>query len=380
MKPALCSLAGCGLAVVASFPGLISAQHAAPHSIQAQHTLTRLDLVSRHDVPTLEMKSTARDIRWASKSSVFIAYDGDGVLEFSLREPLARGSELFPPRSRPGASSVPNIHNLAFDGRHLLAWGPANVVGWRDVALGSGITIKKLPGYFDDVDVRGDLVAIIGYPNIDQYVSSDHAYLWLGDLRSGLDEWRPLRELSLPAGVKARSTFGRFLGSIRFLENGDLLVVPVVKPGVFRHAQSGKQKASWSSQELESSLLSAIGEHAERGDGEEEVEYSRTEPELNPSRILEQVASLRLVIEDVLPIRKSPAVVVRFRTGGASAFFLGILEPELAWYSLPIGDHHPAVRVRADYSKNSGQIALLVTDRYVASEDTKRTVYIVSAP
>ncbi|MEO7795942.1 MAG: hypothetical protein ABIV06_14335 [Thermoanaerobaculia bacterium] len=351
-----------------------------PLMAQGTETLQGLDLFNRLEVPEMPLGSTPRDIRWATGDSVFITFERDGVIEFDVGEQLSRKRELFPPRHNVGGKSIQNLNNLASSAKYLVAFGFGNEVGWRELDSTSEIQLKHVDRhYFDDVDVQGDKVAILGYPGGEYSTEGENAYLWLGDLRSELSQWRPLRELSLPAPANARGTFSRHLGSLRFMHNGDLLVVPVVKPGVFRHAQSGKLKAFWSPEELESSLLAALGGSEPRLEKQEKP-LSMTEATSDPEKIRSHVESLRMVIEDVLPLGKRSAVLVRYRTASSSGFYLGVLGAETHWFKVPIGKHPASVRVRADYLPQTDRIVLLVTDRSLPTEGTDRRVYVVRAP
>jgi hypothetical protein len=169
---------------------------------------------------------------------------------------------------------------------------------------------------------------------------------------------------------------GMRLGSVRFLANGDLLVVPAFKPGVFRISRSGKQRGSWTLEELEASLLDALG--VERLDSDAEPRQLRAKyTSWEEGR--KYLDSQRFVVEDVLPIRDKAAIVARHGTGKRARYYLGLLEPELEWYELPLRVGATNDRVRSDYSKSARKIVFLATPR-AGKVERESNLFVVSTP
>lgn len=363
--------------------GLLSASLAsggAPPSTEESTAPARLELRAHFEVPAPEAPAAAaRDIRWATRDSIYLAYNGEGVFEVSLSESMPRVRELFPPiGGGTGAKAVPDLWHVAASEDWILGWSFANVMGWRSVDSDGIVQLHDSPGYFDAVDIQGDTVAFLGYPDSKSFSENSFAYLWLGSVSTKLQEWKPIHGLDLPTAGHARGTFFRFMGALRFLSNGDLLVVPVALPGVYRVSQGGKIKARWLPEELEVSLLSKLGRGARRDDLQE-ARFDETEP-VKEDDLNQRLESSRLIIEDVVSIGRSPAVIIRYRSNTGVGYYLALLGTEADWYELPLGDHPAHIRLRADYSRERKELVVLATDRARAGQVGLARVYVVSAP
>jgi hypothetical protein len=341
--------------------------------------IPQLRLLSKHDIPNATDQATARDVRWASDGSLFLAYNRIGVFEFEIDEELKLVEEVFPPRTRAGSSSVRNLWNFASSKGFLLGAGLARDAGWRRVEKDSPISLWSVDGVLEDVDLEGEKVALLGHPGLVKFRESGFAFLWLGSLDSELSEWRPLKALSLPSSDHARATFSRAMGSLRFMPNGDLLAVPVVEPGVHLYSQSGKLESSWLPSELEASLLDARGDNPKAA-SEADAVIPATVAASKMADVNAHLESVRMVIEDVIPVGKSPALIARYRGGADAAFYLALLREPIEWYRLPFSDHPATVRVRADVLDRKGKLVALVTDRGTPSESTKAAIYVIELP
>jgi hypothetical protein len=333
-----------------------------------------LPLIEKFAVP--ERESSPRDVRWSGSNSLFIGYEMDGVAEYRISEELVHERDAFPKQS--GGDRI-LIWNLALSNSDLHVWSVANRAAWVPLpaALPSEITSKSIRGYFDDVDVRGDVVALLGYPNLEQFEESGRSYLWLGDLRSELAQWRPVsRSIQAAKGGPAKGALAQFYGSARFLHNGDILVFPGFQDRVIRVSQAGKEKASWSLSELETSLLAALGGEHLKSDLPVQSLAESTSTREKSKLYLE---SQRLIVEDVLPIGKQPAILVRYRSREKATFFLAVLGPELIWFEVGLGNHPASVRLRADHHAGKGRIAVLATDRNQV-EESSRVLYLFDEP
>lgn len=325
--------------------------------------------------------SNPRDLRWASDDSIYLGFELGGVTERRLTEGLPVHRVII--RSRSEAPDVPAILNIATTSSSLQAWAENDAAMWidRNSTTPDQAHTKRLRGYFDDIDVRGDTVALLGYPTVRHLVESEQSFLWLGDLRSDLEQWRPLAALREDRGELASTpavgTMGLRLGSLRFLSNGDLLVVPAIKPGVFRFSQSGKLRTHWSQRELEASLLEALGNELDPAATASPMALEARPPSWESGS--KYIASQLFNIEDVVPIRDGGAIIVRHGTGKNGAYYLGLLKSVPEWFRLPVRVQSTTDRIRSDFSKANQKLAILVTNRAGKVED-ESTLYLVSEP
>lgn len=362
------------IAVSTAFASTQAASASETESIQKNRGVESLELLERLAVP--EKGSSSRDVRWSGPNSLFLGYEMDGVGEYRVDGGLVLEREIFPPYS---ATSRMLVWNLAVSASDLHVWSVAHRAAWVPLSGSepSQITAKAIRGYFDDIDVHGDVVALLGYPNIEQFVESGRSYLWLGDLRSELSQWRPLfRRLQAADTPEVKGALAQFYGSIRFLPNGEILVSPGFQPYVYRVTRAGKEKESWSLAELESSLLRALGGDHGKSDLTELALGERASTRADSKRYL---ASQRMIVEDVLPLGKTPALLVRYRSSQGVGFYLGVLGPEVSWFELVLGDHPSSVRLRADHQPSSGKLAILATDRNQV-EVSSQVVYVFREP
>lgn len=365
------------LVVMAFSPLALSASFVDPAS-STDSGMQSWELLGRWEIAAEE--SNPRDLRWASNDSIFLGFELGGVTERRLTEGLPIERVVIPPRNEAPLGLA--LLNLALSGSRLQAWAENDVASWIDTTASSSdqIRVKKMRGYFDDIDVRDDTIALLGYPTARHFSESGQSFLWLGDLRSGLDQWTPLPALREDRGefvsTPAFGTMGMRLGSVRFLANGDLLVVPAIKPGVYRISRTGKQRASWSQETLESSLLAALG--ANRiASTEEPLSLEAKGPTWESGS--RYIASQRFTIEDVVPIQKKGAIIVRLGQGKDAHYYLGVLDADLDWYSLPVTARATTDRIRSDYSSSNRKLVILVTHR-AGKVEGPSSLFLVSTP
>jgi hypothetical protein len=334
-----------------------------------------LELLGRWEVP-----GAATDVRWAGRDSVLLATSGEGVAERRMVEELPVVRNVFPRDWKLGRWVEPI--NLAASGSRLLLTNVDDRLAWMDTSAPDAAPpeVRKRRGYFDDADVRGDTVVLLGYPTAQLFGENDQAFLWLGDLRDRLERWTALTALREDRGdlytTPGIATMRLRLGSVRILDDGDLLVVPGFKPGVHRFSPSGKQRAYWSPEELEASLFDAVGLERPETAGEPlplAAGPQRTEWD---SRFL---ASQRFVIEDAISLGDEGAIVVRHGSGKGARYFLGVLGAEVRWYGLPVKARESIDRIRADYSQVRDRLVVLIGPR-PGRRDGASDLFLVAAP
>lgn len=344
-------------------------------------TVQTLELLSKFEIPAAPMPaSTARDIRWASDSTLYLAFGSAGVGEFEIGEELTLKKEIFAPRNREGAKTIKNLWNLAVSKDHIVGFSATGDIVRRKTSSESEMQLASLQGFLEAMDVDGDKIFLLGQPGWPKFKESGWSFLWTATIGSGLTDWKAIGDLQLATSEDARPLMNRALGSLRLLSNGDILVVPVVKPGVFLYSSSGKMTNSWTQSELESSLVGALGLAATEGVLPEEGRFSGSDIAVDAEQINGELQKRRLIVEDVVPIGKKPGIVVRYRSPDHTGFYLAVLSSETTWYKLPMKAHPATVRVRSDALPRKGKLALLVSDRGKPSDGTDGRIYIVNMP
>lgn len=348
---------------------------------EPRSSVASLELRGRWEVP--ERKTAPTDVRWADRDSVFLAYGAGAVYRVGLDEGLPVVRQVFAGEGRP--SGPMPILSMGLSSSRLFVASLANDLAWIDTRASSteNFELRSLRGYFDDVDLRGDTVALLGYPTARKFTESEQTFLWLGDLRSQLEQWVPLPALREDRGELSSSpglgSLGMRLGSIRFLAKGDLLVIPGFKPGIYRFSRAGKQRQHWTPDELEASLLGALGK-------ERTNDVERSEPRDLEVRepawdwVSKVVASQSFFPEDVLAIGDKGAVIARYRSGSRVQYYLGVLESELEWYVLPFEPLSTTSRVRADYSESAKELIVLNTYRFEEDGNEASILCRMTAP
>lgn len=366
------------IASVLSLPPLSSSAFAqeSPASEVADPTIGDLAVLARFEIPD---SSHAKDVRWASKDSTFLSFESDGVSERSLAEGLPIERVVIPRHSQGDGAQIVNMGisgSRIVAAGHKLYWGELNNAAptdlhWHESSRGP---------YYDDVDVRNDTVAVLGYPSLREFEESERTFLWLGDLKSGLQQWLPLSslrdDLAANDASPAIGSMGLRLGSVRFLDSGDLLVFPAFKAGVYRFSRAGKQKAHWSMKALRESLLLAMG----RTDDVSTPQSKRLESR-PPSRQRadEYIASQSMLVLDTLPIGAEGALLARYGLGDEGRYYLVILGAEPRWYRLPMSPRSPTERPRGDYLKSAQELLVLLAARG-GVEEQPAALYRLSIP
>lgn len=349
--------------------------------VNAASAVPVLELVSNFDIPPALMAgSTARDLRWKSDNTLLIAFGSAGAAEFELGEELTLKSEVFPPRNRDGAKTIKNLWNLAISSDAILGFNSTGDVAWQAVGSESETQVKPLRGFLEAMDISGDRVVLLGQPGWPEFEKSGWSFLWTASIGSGLTDWRALGDLKLTSSKEANPLMNRMLGSLRILPNGSFVVAPVVRPGVFHYESSGKLKESWTYAEIEATLLRALGHDVRAEAIDHEGAFSTNDVAPDADSVNAELGRRRLIVEDVLPAGKEPAVVVRYHSGKSTGFYLGVLSSEPAWYQLPLREHPASVRVRSDSLQRKHKLALLVSDRGKPSAETKGQIYILELP
>jgi len=305
--------------------------------------LPTLKVVGRFTLPERADRRLV-DLRWAGKDSVYLADLTGGVAEARLADGLPEIRRVAPPALRVG---LPVIRNMAISDKWIVVAHLAKIA-WKPVAGGSW-RLREKRGYIHELDIRGDDLVILGFPDIETYERAPGGIVWQSDLSKGLDHWDVLYESKEVAHDLDVVRLEAALGSLRFLQGGGFVVAPNFVPGVLRFSSSGAVKERWSPEELGASVKEWQGD-------------SKTEAERVPLKDLRRFLTAQSTIEDVLALREGPAIVVREPRGNQVRYRLGVLGAEIQWYEIPVGEVNAMAWLRGD-ADTRGRIVLAAVER-----------------
>jgi len=276
----------------------------------------------------------ASDIRWASDTSVYLSLYREGAVEASVDLDHPRVVKVIPGMREVGGTFC---SGLAASPEYLVTHGPLWIT-WRSV---SEPTRKEEA--FDsihDLDVFQDRLLIIAARRDDKgRFAPEGALAWLGSLRKGLSDLRPVAyDASGPGGktLGACSTFE--MGGARFLADGSFLVVPGVQPGIHLYSAEGRLLRTWDS--------GAVGIDADCA--------SLTEQQIRrfATQFVPRVEWLnqRRTLDEILPLPQGPGLVVRSVLEGKVRWSLKILRQDgtVSTYTIPVSGQNEFAHLKGD--------------------------------
>ncbi len=223
-------------------------------------------------------------------------------------------------------------------------------------------------GLAHDIDVHDGVVALLGVADVAAYEKgADRPIVWVADLDSGLERWRPLALTEKATNARDAQIFRHFknaaLGAIRFLPDGRL-VVAVPQLGVFilsspgrvleRHGlgellrEAGAQDLTASARDDDGKVADEpmIGEVPDSGEAPRDL------------KALDRV----VLVDDILAFKDGPGFLLRLRGGGGFVWKLILLTASPEVLDVPITVSAAGVRLRGDVD-DRGRIAILLADR-----------------
>lgn len=277
----------------------------------------------------------SRDIEWAPDGRLIVASSGDGV--FALDR---AGSH--PPQKILGRGSDDNSVWLPFlvaaSRDHLVVSSPVFSIAWKRLDGGrlSGQVAFDAP---TGLDLNGDRVAVLGFRKGERgRPAPDGAIAWVGHLSAGLDDLTPVLYSADGPGA-LRMLRGALLrnGQLRFLDDGSLVIVPGVEPGVYQFDAKGSLVHTWQSNQVGVDPVPQLTEEQFRRLNVEEEERWRW---VNRGR----------TVDEILPLAAGPALVIRERTNDTTRWDLVLLrhDAEPVRCRLPFTSPSDLTRLSAD--------------------------------
>lgn len=224
----------------------------------------RLEEIQRLSLP--RELAGATDVRFDGGDSLVVTAAGYGAAQVRY----ANGA-LGIPRlllAEGTAGGVVSAETLGLSDSHLvvssslsqLLWqqrGEAGKAGDRaSGGLGTWMTPDTAPiSFFEDVDVYGDRLAVLGLMRGDKGMSPDGAVAWFFDV--GQSPEKPVPFAYAKAGKRARpfdACVNFLIGKVRFLADGSLVLVPGAEPGILQYSPQGRLMRSWDPSDLDLDL------------------------------------------------------------------------------------------------------------------------------
>jgi len=322
------------------------------------------------------------DIRWGDKDSLLVLRPTLGVLRHRLEPGLPFDGQVLPAPHKGNA-----WEHLANDAGFVIASSIAVRLIWSPEALSKlfagGAQVQMMGGGAGDIDIHDGRLAVLGLPgrDLERRRYDFKSTVWVGELEGGrfqsFEPW--YRETLKKPTIKELRRITRHnnngVGSLRFSPQGKLLVYLGYRPEVLLFSEDGEKKSSWSLEELVPGY---------RHDPKIATEYARL-MDHRPS--VEEynawVDAARVIVDDVLFVDGSPAIVVRRFEEGRATWELGLIEGERAtWYGIPTGDIDSNSRLTAD-ARQGGDVVFLGATRRVnilADSDQAARVLVARIP
>jgi hypothetical protein len=317
-------------AVVASILGFAGVQAAVPEPARSLRILS--------DRPLPPVLVSALDVRWASDHSVYLSMAREGTVEASIDLDHLKVTPMIPKMQEPeGSFSL----LLGASSEYLVTSGPFWIT-WRPIA-----SPTKAEDAFDsihDLDVAGDRLLILAARRGEKgQFAPEGAIAWLGSLRRGLSDLRPVAYDATGPGARNLGACSNFhMGGVRFLADGSFLVVPGVQPGILHYSSEGKLIHTWDSVQvgLDTDCASLSEEQVHRY----AVDPNQQDGWLNQRRTL----------DEILPLPQGPGLVIRSVSGGQVHWDLKVLTQKgaIVSYRIPMQSQSELSHLKGDVRGN----------------------------
>jgi hypothetical protein len=321
------------------------APKAAPSTSAAKPSPQALRILSDKVLGEAPLKN-AMDVRWASDHSVVLALNKNGVVEYDLAGKL-KPKEMIPGKGLPGGFW--QSQHVALSPRYLVAGSWLFTMTWRRMDS----TVRKEEAFdgIEDLDVQDSRVAVLGSRrNAQGDYSPDGAIAWTGSLDSkAAPDLKPLFFDTGGVGAPGMGACGGFfLGAVRFLADGSLLVVPGIQPGISRYDRKGK-------------LLQTLDTVALGID----TDCAGIPKEMRPKMAREVPLRLawinaRRIVDDVLPLPAGPGLLIRSVQQGEVRWTLKVLHADnsVGVYEVPVHAENAFSHLKGDVRE--GRLILLL--------------------
>ena len=288
----------------------------------------------------------AKDVRWASDGSVYLALGANGASEVSLDPAGQQIREMVPGRAKPGGFFV--SHQVAVSPQYFLVSAYALGFTWRK--FDSPTRIDEAAEIIQGIDLWNDRLLLVGARRDEKgRFAPDGAIAWTGSLDNKLADLRPLAYAASGPGAREMGACGNVrLGAARFFKDGSFVVLPGVQPGLSFYDREGKLLRTVDTVTL--GIDSDCGSLSQEESALIAVDYSARMTWVNRRR----------TVDTVIILPEGPGLVVRSVEDGRVKWRLDIVgsEGKIASYSIPIEAPDEFFHLRGDV--RSGKIVFLL--------------------
>jgi hypothetical protein len=270
----------------------------------------------------------------------------NGTVEASIDPAGSAPEEMIAGRDKPGGLWA--SHRLAASSTYLVAAGPAFSVSWRKLSE-PGLSSESFD-LIQAIDAHDNRLAVVGARRDEKgRFAPEGAIAWIGSLDKRLADLRPVLYDAAGPGAPTMNRCGAApLGSVRFLADGSLAVVPGVQPGVGLYNARGKLIHTWDTTSLGidtdcASLSEEQARHLAASSKERQAWVNQ-----------------RRTVDTLLPLRQGLGLIVRHVEKGHARWDLKLLRRDRAAqsYSIPVEGGNDSCYLQGDV--RAGRLVLLI--------------------
>lgn len=288
--------------------------------------------------------SNALDVRWTPNGKLrFTTMSGVVEVDAKSRKDTATVAFGSGKEGRCGTCS-----RLAHSAEFVATAFPVGQIAWSKIDAPA--VVQRLAFHaIVDIDLHGHRLLIVGSRRDPAgRWAPEGAIAWIGSLRAGLADLKPVHYSSRGPDAMTVAQCG-FLdpGAARFFDDGTFVIVPGVEPGVFLYDSKGKLQYTWDT--------AGLGIVDECDMPQEQRLLLMRDPEARYHWL-----SRRKIVDDVLPFRDGPALLVREVRGGVTHWRMVLLRRNAVPFQLdlPFSASSDVASLKADVRGN--EIAFLI--------------------
>lgn len=297
----------------------------------------------------------ARDVRWASSESVYLAVSLTGTVELAL-DPVGNDVKQVIPDGH-GPEAIWLTSRLGASDAYLAAAAPVFLVGWKSRST-AGLQGREVFEDIEDIDVAANRLVVLGFRRDEKgRIASDGAIAWMGSLDLGLTDLKAVAFSQAGVGARPMDSCANFeIGAVRFLPDGTFVVLPGAESGVFLFDSEGRLLHTWETTAL------GLDRLCDFDDPQRDL-FSR-----NPLARWAWINQFRTV-DEVLPLPEGPGLVIRKVAAAGTGWELTLLRRtgSARTSELPISSPSSNAHLRADI--RGQRVAFLIYDEASSFEE-----------
>lgn len=296
------------------------------------------------------------DVRFDGDDKLLLSAYGYGVAQATYDRKSARAPQLLLPEDRSTGIVIPQY--LASSSDYLAIASPMSQMIWwqrgrtdRYAVLGTwGPTGEAPISFFEDLDIRGDRLAVLGLMRGERSMSPDGAIAWTARLSDPRPRLEPLAFSTTGVGAQPYDRCAVFsIGKLRFLVDGSLLLVRGAEPGIHLYSPDGKLLKTWDSRGLGLDLRCDFDEQTGARYG---------------SVVESRIAYVNrfVTVDEVLPTHPHPSLVMRWVVGKETRWKLVVLREDGTTAEVPLPVVYPSDRMHLRGDVRGDRLVLITQE------------------